>query len=112
MFAFPCASFTNEIIVLDDVSTDMTVPTIQIHSHKECNVTEIIRKKEWYRDEPGDRNILLNAGRAHGGTHFIVIDADEMFTSNCLDNSFEINNINAATWGYFDIQLDSAMEKC
>lgn len=79
--------FTDEIIVLDDASTDNSVAIIESLA-AECNVTQIIRKKEWYRDEPGDRNALLNAGRARGGTHFVVIDADEMFTSNCLENNF------------------------
>ncbi len=77
----------DEIIILDDVSTDGSVPLIESLA-KECKVTEIIRKKTWFRDEPGDRNALLNAGRAHGGTHFVVIDADEMFTGNCLDNDY------------------------
>lgn len=81
------ALYTDEIIVLDDASTDGSVAKIKSLA-QECRVTEIIQKKEWYRDEPGDRNALLNAGRAHGGTHFIVIDADEMFTSNCLENNF------------------------
>ncbi len=82
----------DEIIILDDASTDNSVSIIESLA-KECKVTEIIRKKEWYRDEPGDRNALLNAGRTHGGTHFVVIDADEMFTANCLDNNFLRNAI-------------------
>lgn len=78
--------FTDGIIILNDASTDGSVAIIESLA-KECNVIEIIHKKQWCRDEPGDRNALLNAGRAHGGTHFVVIDADEMFTSNFLDNN-------------------------
>ena len=81
------APLVDEIIILNDCSTDNSIPIIESLA-QECHVTEIIHKKEWYRDEPGDRNSLLNAGRAHGGKYFIVIDADEMFTSNCLDNNF------------------------
>ncbi len=47
--------YTDEIIVLDDASTDNSVAIIESLA-KECNVTEIIRKKEWYRNEPADRN--------------------------------------------------------
>lgn len=86
------AMITDEIIILDDASTDNSMAIIESLA-KDCNITEIRRKKTWHRDEPGDRNALLNAGRAHGGTHFVVIDADEMFTGNCLDNNFLRNAI-------------------
>jgi len=77
--------YTDAIIVLDDYSTDNTVEIIQSLAH-ECRIEKIITKDSWYRNESGDKYALLNAGRALGGTHFIVIDADEMFTANCLDN--------------------------
>ncbi len=85
----PClkalALYTDAIVVLDDASEDGTLTTI--HRLKdECNIAKIITKETWYRDEPGDRNLLLQAGRAIGGTHFIVIDADEMFTANLLQD--------------------------
>lgn len=78
---------TDAIVVLDDCSTDNTVDIIESLA-KECRVKKIIRKTQWYRDEPGDRNALLLAGRELGGTHFIVIDADEMLTANCLKNNY------------------------
>ena len=81
------ACYTDGIIVLDDASDDNTVDILETIA-KDCNILEIIKKPEWYRDEPGDKNKLLRAGRKAGGTHFIVIDADEIFTSNCLDNSY------------------------
>lgn len=80
------AKFTDAIVFLDDCSTDKTVQVVQGLS-QECRVEEIIEKTGWHRDEPGDRNRLLAAGRALGGTHFVVIDADEAFTANCLDGS-------------------------
>lgn len=79
--------YADEIILLNDASTDNSVAIIESMA-QECHVTEIIHKTEWYRDEPGDRNKLLQAGRAHGGTHFVVVDVDEMFTGNCMDNNF------------------------
>jgi len=78
--------FTDAIVYLDDASTDET-PQIVESMAKECRIERIIRKKKWNRDEPGDRNKLLQAGREIGGTHFIVIDADEIITSNLLINN-------------------------
>jgi glycosyltransferase involved in cell wall biosynthesis len=80
------AKFTDAIVFLDDCSTDKTVQVVKGLS-QECRVEKIIEKASWYRDEPGDRNRLLAAGRALGGTHFVVVDADEAFTANCLDGS-------------------------
>jgi glycosyltransferase involved in cell wall biosynthesis/protein-L-isoaspartate O-methyltransferase len=84
--------FTDAIVFLDDASDDNTVRIVESLA-EECNIERIIRKETWHRDEPGDRNMLLHEGRNIGGTHFIVIDADEIFTSNCLNNDFLHNNI-------------------
>lgn len=78
------ALFTDAIVYLDDASTDET-PDIVESLAKELGIERILRKKEWVRDEPRDRNALLNAGRELGGTHFIVIDADEALTANLLE---------------------------
>jgi glycosyltransferase involved in cell wall biosynthesis len=75
--------YTDAIVVLDDASTDDSLAIAQ-SLQEECNIEKIITKDIWFRDEPGDRNKLLEAGREIGGTHFIAIDADEMFTSNLL----------------------------
>ncbi len=74
------ALYTNAIVVLDDASEDDTLEKIYA-LQEECKIERVITKKEWHRDEPGDRNALLKAGRAIGGTHFVVLDADEMFTA-------------------------------
>ncbi len=84
--------YCDAIVVLDDASTDNTVEIIE-SLIAECHIEKIIKKKEWFRDEPGDRNALLQTGREIGGTHFIVLDADEMFTANCLGNDFLRNKI-------------------
>jgi len=79
------SQFTDAIVFLDDASTDSTLEVVKRIS-QECKVETIIEKKRWYRDEAGDKNLLLQAGREIGGTHFIVLDADEVLTANCLDN--------------------------
>jgi len=78
------AKFTDAIVFLDDCSTDATVQIVRDLSEA-CRIEKIIEKPVWHRDEPGDRNRLLAAGRELGGTHFVVIDADEAFTANFLD---------------------------
>lgn len=77
------ALFVDAIVYLDDASTDSSIDTA-ITLQKECRIEQIMVKKEWIRDASRDRNILLQIGRSIGGTHFVVIDADEMFTSNLL----------------------------
>ena len=81
------ALVADSIIVLDDNSDDNTVQVVQGLA-AECRVEHIITKdgNRWFRNETGDRNLLLQAGRAHGGTHFIVLDADEAFTGNLVDS--------------------------
>lgn len=79
--------YTDEIVFLNDASTDATLAIVE-SLKDECKITKIINKEAWKRDETGDRNLLLNAGRALGGTHFIVLDADEIITAPCLiDNA-------------------------
>jgi len=81
------AKYTDAIIVLDDASFDDTVEIVE-SLIEECNIEKIIKKTVWYRDEAGDYNRLLQAGRAIGGTHFIRIDADEMFTANFMHDNY------------------------
>ncbi len=79
------ARFVDAIVYLDDCSDDgETLPIVEAIA-AECRVERIARKPRWHRDEPGDRNALLQAGREIGGTHFVVIDADEAFTANCME---------------------------
>ena len=83
------AQYTDAIVVLDDASDDETVAIVESLA-QECNVEKIIKKDHWYRDEPGDKNKLLAAGRAIGGTQFVLIDADDMFTVNCMKNNLAL----------------------
>ena len=79
--------YTDAIVYLDDASDDNSVAIVKSVATK-YKMEKIIRKKVWKRDEPGDRNALLKAGREIGGTHFIVIDADEILTANCLQDNW------------------------
>lgn len=86
------ACYADAIVYLDDASTDDSLAVAR-SLKKECNIEQIIQKEEWVRHAGLDRNILLNAGRAIGGTHFITLDADEIFTANCLENNYLKNII-------------------
>jgi tetratricopeptide (TPR) repeat protein len=86
--------YTDAIVYLDDASDDNSVAIVESVA-SQYHVEKIIRKHIWKRDEPGDRNTLLAAGREIGGTHFIVIDADEMLTANCYEHDWLRNQINA-----------------
>jgi glycosyltransferase involved in cell wall biosynthesis len=79
------AQHTDAIVYLDDCSLDDTLSRVN-ECREECRVEQVLTKHQWVRDEPADRNRLLNAGREIGGTHFIVIDADEALTSNFLED--------------------------
>ena len=76
------AVYTDAIVVLNDASTDSTGAIVEKLAPI-CHVEKIITKEVWQRDEKGDKNALLQAGRALGGTHFIFIDADELFSAEC-----------------------------
>ena len=75
------ALLCDHIVVLDDCSDDDTVEVIKMLPAR-LKVSSVLTKTTWHRDEPGDRNRLLQEGRRLGGTHFAVIDADEMFTAS------------------------------
>ena len=92
------SKYADAIVYLDDASEDNTVAIVESLA-KECRVERIIKKTVWYRDEPKDRNHLLQVGREIGGTHFIVLDADEMFTANCMKDNFLRNRILALQKG-------------
>jgi len=76
--------FTDAIVLFDDASEDDTVKIVESLAD-ECHVEKIIRNEQWDYNEHNYRSRLLEAGREIGGTHFIAIDADEMFTANLLE---------------------------
>jgi FkbM family methyltransferase len=85
------ACYADAVVYLDDASDDNSIEIVQSLA-KECRVEQIITKSSWVRNPAADRNILLQAGREIGGTHFILLDADEMFTANCMqDNKIRLH---------------------
>lgn len=81
--------YTDGIIILDDASSDDTVKKCQAVAQK-YHIEKIIQNQTsaWEnRTESDNRQKLLDAGRAAGGTHFIILDADEMMTANCARNN-------------------------
>jgi GT2 family glycosyltransferase/glycosyltransferase involved in cell wall biosynthesis len=77
------ARFVDGVCVLDDGSTDGTLELLETLKTSGV-VNELISKPAGPRDEPGDRSLVLQAGRDIGGTHFIFLDADEVLTGNFL----------------------------
>jgi glycosyltransferase involved in cell wall biosynthesis len=74
--------FVDEIVVLDDHSTDNTINILKsydviIKHHTESTFSD---------SHSATRQKLLDIGRKRGGTHFVFLDADEAFTTNFLNN--------------------------
>lgn len=81
------ACYADQIVLLDDASEDATVAVAESLA-AESRIARILRKPRWEPDEAGDRNALLAAGRELGGTHFLLLDADEAFSANCRERDF------------------------
>jgi len=84
------AIYADKIVVLDDASEDNTV-LIMKELSQELKIAEIIENKvsAWENsNEKINRQKLFSAGRRVGGTHFILLDADEIFTANCTNHDW------------------------
>lgn len=82
--------YTDAIVILDDASDDNTLDIIKSCADK-YRIEKIICNQmcAWLNSlESYNRQKLLETGRKIGGTHFIIIDADEMFTATCLKGNF------------------------
>jgi glycosyltransferase involved in cell wall biosynthesis len=75
------------VIALDDFSTDNSIEILK-------DAGAIVLPSPFSPDEPvnmgGKRNYLLQIGRKMGGTHFIWLDADEIFSANFKSHSRKI----------------------
>ncbi len=87
--------YVDALVILDDASTDETVNIIKTLK-KSLPIKVIIEneKSAWETgNESENKQKLLDAGRSIGGTHFICIDADEIFTADCMENNYLRNQI-------------------
>jgi glycosyltransferase involved in cell wall biosynthesis len=87
--------YVDSIIVLDDASTDNTMNIVTL-LQKRLPIEHILTQTEsaWQKSSEYDnRTKLLNVGRACGGTHFVMLDADEMFSACCLKKNWLRNKI-------------------
>lgn len=78
---------SDEIIAIDDNSIDKTKKILKDYNVK---IIEPYKQLNYGWNEYLNRQLLLNKGREIGGTHFIVLDADEAFSSNFKINAKNI----------------------
>lgn len=85
----------DSVILIDDHSTDSSRANILVYNHNLANSPSLNRSSPlveallnktgpWQREELADRESLLLAGRRAKATHFVLLDYDEYFSSNCV----------------------------
>lgn len=88
--------YVDAFVILDDFSQDNTVAILKSLQKNELNIETILYNdaSAWQvKTEHYNRQKLLEAGRAVGGTHFVMVDADEMFVSQCRHENWLRNKI-------------------
>ena len=80
------AYFVHHTVVLDDASVDDTVRVVQEVAAQGMGINLLSKppRREDEADKWGDMQRLLEEGRALGGTHFLVLHADEMLTTSLV----------------------------
>lgn len=73
------SEISDEVIILNDNSSDKTTEVAKVY--KNCTVLDY-KEKENFVNMSRRRNILLEQGRKMGGTHFVILDADECFSDD------------------------------
>lgn len=73
------------IVVLDHASTDGTAAILDAALAEFGERVIVLREEDPAWSEMAHRQRLLEAGRAAGGTHFAIVDADEVLTGNLLN---------------------------
>lgn len=100
IFLRALSQFVDAIVLLDDKSSDRTRVLVMKLALSGLPVEILINKTgQWTREELRDRQLLLQFGREVGGTHFVLPDYDEFFSSNCVSNNFLRNHILALAPG-------------
>ena len=84
------SNITDEIVCINDKSTDNSK---QVAENLGATVYDNTKANELGSTENEIRNSLLNLGREHKGTHFIILDADEALTSNFKNNMHLVNEL-------------------
>lgn len=79
----------DEIILLDDGSTDSSISIARNYEKVKIFFSRDFVKNPSSTDFSELRQCLLNLGRDAGGTHFIWLDADEIFSSNFIPTARE-----------------------
>ncbi|GAB0492140.1 hypothetical protein MMPV_003400 [Pyropia vietnamensis] len=83
-FLSALSAVVDSVVLLDDVSTDASVAFLAAHGGTLGVELLLTKTGEWMREELRDRSILLAAGRSVGGTHFALLDYDEVFAHGCV----------------------------
>ncbi|MGB8468310.1 MAG: glycosyltransferase [Candidatus Babeliales bacterium] len=87
--------YVDTLIVLDDASTDETSRILKELQRELPNLTLIFNEvpSELPGQSVANYETLLRAARKLRGTHFIVMNVDEIISSNCLSNNLLRNEI-------------------
>ena len=80
----------DEIVCINDKSSDNSKTVAE---QMGAIVYDNTLSNELGSTENEIRNSLLNLGRDHKGTHFIILDADEAISSNFRNNAHLINDL-------------------
>jgi glycosyltransferase involved in cell wall biosynthesis len=85
------AEFVDGVVLVDDASEDDTLAVVEAVNERLSvgrvePFVDVLREDGWRGiKEARDFNLALARGRERGGTHFLVLDADEMLTANLKD---------------------------
>lgn len=78
--------WVDHMVVLDHASTDQTPQILRAISDENPGRITVLREENPVWNEMSYRQRTLEEGRSLGGTHFAIIDADEVLTSNLWKN--------------------------
>ncbi len=82
--------YVDTFLVLDDASNDST-PEIVKNLAYELPIERLIinKKSAWeHTTEAHNMEVMLTVGREIGGTHFVFLGVDEMFTAPCMKDNW------------------------
>lgn len=76
--------YCDKVLVYDHLSDDATPRVVRQIANENPGRVEIILDETPWWDEMVQRQRMLDRGREMGGTHFVIVDADEVLTSNLV----------------------------